>query len=72
MYATNYVITLNLPSSKATAKTYLQIWLEGVVAQDNSHLLSTFGDEESSGMIYNMYADSLLGLGLIPSKVSAY
>ncbi len=48
----------------------MQIWLDGVVAEDNSHLLFVFGDQGTGGLMYNMYADSLLGLGLIPSNVS--
>ena len=49
----------------------MQVWLNGAVSEDHSHLLSSFGDQNSSGMIYNMYADRLLGLDLIPFNVSA-
>lgn len=46
------------------------IWLDGALSQDRSRLLSSFGDQNSGGLIYNMYADKLLGLGLVPSNVS--
>ena len=49
----------------------MRVWLDGAVSQDHSHPLSSFGNQTSSGMIYNMYADRLLGLDLIPSNVSA-
>ncbi|KLO15796.1 hypothetical protein SCHPADRAFT_824120 [Schizopora paradoxa] len=52
------------------AQQYMQIWLDGAVSQDHSHLLSSFADQNSSGLVYNMYADKLLGLGLVPSNVS--
>lgn len=48
----------------------MQVWLDGALSQDHSRLLSSFGDQTSDGLIYNMYADKLLGLGLIPSNVS--
>ncbi|KLO07475.1 hypothetical protein SCHPADRAFT_881683 [Schizopora paradoxa] len=52
-----------------TAQRYMQVWLDGALSQDHSHLLSSFGDQDSNGLVYNVYADKLLGLGLIPSTV---
>ncbi len=48
----------------------MEIWLNGALSQDGSHLLSSLGNQNSNGMIYNMYADKLLGLNLVPSNVS--
>ncbi|KLO15790.1 hypothetical protein SCHPADRAFT_938386 [Schizopora paradoxa] len=56
---------------QATAQEYMNIWVSGAVSQDRSHLLSSFANEASSGLIYNMYADKLLGLNLIPSNVTS-
>ncbi|KLO15800.1 DUF1793-domain-containing protein [Schizopora paradoxa] len=55
---------------QTTAQKYMQVWLNGALSEDRSHLLSSFGNPNSSGMIYNMYADKLLGLGLIPSHIT--
>ncbi|KLO15788.1 hypothetical protein SCHPADRAFT_938385 [Schizopora paradoxa] len=55
---------------KAIAQQYIQTWLDKIVSQDRTHLLSLFTNESSSGLIYNMYADKLLGLGLIPSDLT--
>ncbi|KLO15801.1 hypothetical protein SCHPADRAFT_243997 [Schizopora paradoxa] len=56
---------------ETTAQQYLQVWLDGALSQDHSRLLSSFGDQTSDGLIYNMYADKLLGLGLIPSNITS-
>ena len=61
----------NLSVEQAFARQYMQIWIDGALSEDHSHLLSSFGDQNSSGLIYNMYADKLLGLDLIPSNVSS-
>ncbi|KLO15787.1 hypothetical protein SCHPADRAFT_938384 [Schizopora paradoxa] len=53
-----------------TAQQFMQVWIDGAVSQDLSHLLSSFGDDSSSGLIYNMYADKLLGLGLVPTNIT--
>ncbi len=47
----------------------MKIWLNGALSQDQTHLLSSFGNQNSGGLIYNMYADKLLGLGLMPTTV---
>ncbi|KLO05329.1 DUF1793-domain-containing protein [Schizopora paradoxa] len=56
---------------QAVAQQYMQVWLSGALSDDHSRLLSSFGDQSSSGLIYNIYADKLLGLGLVPSKITA-
>ena len=33
------------------------------------HLLGVYGDTESWALMYNLYADKLLGLGMIPQSV---
>jgi len=55
---------------QVTAQQYMQIWLAGALSQDKTHLISSFGNQSSSGLIYNMYADKLLGTDLIPSNIS--
>jgi len=55
---------------QAIAKEYMEIWLNGALSQDGSHLLSSLGIQNSNGLIYNMYADKLLGLNLVPSNIS--
>ncbi|KLO15798.1 DUF1793-domain-containing protein [Schizopora paradoxa] len=57
---------------QTVAQQYMRIWLNGALSEDQSHLLSSFGDQNSNGMIYNLYADKLLGLGLIPPNVSLH
>ncbi len=49
----------------------MRTWLSGALSQDQGHLLSSFGNQNSNGLIYNMYADKLLGLNLVPTNVSS-
>ncbi len=52
------------------SQSYVQQWLSLAVSSDNSHLLGNFGNESPSGVMYNLFADKLLQLGLIPQSVS--
>jgi len=36
---------------------------------DGNKVLAQYGDESSFGISYNLYADKLLGLNLVPTEV---
>lgn len=55
---------------QTTAKIYTQQWIELATASDGSHLRLNYGLDSSNGLIYNLYADQLLQLNLIPDSVS--
>ena len=40
------------------------------MSSDGSHILGFYGEENSSSLLYNIYADRLLGTGLISQSVS--
>ncbi len=46
-------------------------WLSLAESSDQLHLLGQYGDQSSSAMLYNIYADLLLNTSLIPQDVSA-
>ncbi|KLO07712.1 DUF1793-domain-containing protein [Schizopora paradoxa] len=54
-------------SSKA--ESYIQQWQSMAISQNQTRLLASFGNEDSTGLMYNLYADKLLGLGLVPQTV---
>ncbi|KLO17752.1 DUF1793-domain-containing protein [Schizopora paradoxa] len=54
---------------QSTAQNYIQQWAALTVASDQSHLLMNYGVQSSSGLVYNLYADKLLGLNLVPTSV---
>ncbi|KLO09278.1 DUF1793-domain-containing protein [Schizopora paradoxa] len=51
-----------------TAKSFILLWQNLSISQDQTQILSSFGDQNSSGIIYNLYADKLLQLGLVPKS----
>ncbi|KAI0744978.1 DUF1793-domain-containing protein [Earliella scabrosa] len=51
------------------ADSYLEQWQTLATARDGSHLKLTYGDDSSWGLMYNLYADKLLGLNFIPDSV---
>ncbi|EJD49707.1 DUF1793-domain-containing protein [Auricularia subglabra TFB-10046 SS5] len=53
----------------ATAANYIQQWKTLGMSKDGRHLTFDYDHDESWGSSYNLYADSLLGLGLVPSDV---
>ena len=43
--------------------------MEHAVAIDNNHINFIYDDQGTDGLIYNLYADKLLQLDLIPDSV---
>ena len=44
-------------------------WQANALASDNSHLNFIAGDTDTNGLIYNLYADQLLQLDLVPDSL---
>lgn len=44
-------------------------WETNAVASDNSHIDFYYSDSSSNGLIYNLYADKLLQLNMVPDAV---
>lgn len=55
---------------KSVAESYIGKWQNLSLSQNQTRLLTTFQTEGSAGLIYNMYADKLLQINLIPQSVS--
>lgn len=55
---------------QAIAETFVAQWQNLSLSQDKTHLMTSFGEEATAGLIYNMYADKLLQLDLIPQSAS--
>ena len=47
----------------------MQTWQSNAVASDSSHVDFFYGKSDTNGLIYNIYADKLLQLDLVPSSV---
>ena len=45
-------------------------WVALAKASKGTHLLSSYNNENSSGIMYNLYADKLLQLNLVPRTVN--
>lgn len=58
--------------AKSISLSYMQQWLGLSVSSDKTHILGNFGNETSSGVIYNLFADKLLQLDLVPQSVSSF
>lgn len=56
-------------SKQDISKDYMSQWLTLSVADDNTHLLMSYGIQNTSGMVYNLFADKLLQLNLVPNYV---
>ena len=58
-------------SFRSTAESYIAQWQTlGInAAADPPHATLFYGDADSHGLLYNLYADKLLGLGLVPQSV---
>ena len=54
---------------EGVAQNYIQQWQALAVSNDKSHLLMTYGNETSNGLLYNLYADLLLQLHIVPDEV---
>ncbi|TDL23432.1 DUF1793-domain-containing protein [Rickenella mellea] len=44
-------------------------WQSLSLAADGSHLLANYGSQSSSGLMYNLYADKLLQLSVVPNTI---
>ena len=44
-------------------------WQASAITSDNSHINFIAGDTDTSGLIYNLYADQLLQLHLVSDQV---
>ncbi|KLO08590.1 DUF1793-domain-containing protein [Schizopora paradoxa] len=53
----------------STANSYMQQWLSLSKSADGSRILTAYGDETSTGLLYNLFSDKVLGLNLIPASV---
>ena len=55
----------------ATAADYLARWQDLAINRDAAvpHTTLSYGDADSHGLLYNLYADRLLGLNFVPQSV---
>ncbi|KAJ5668292.1 uncharacterized protein N7477_006862 [Penicillium maclennaniae] len=53
------------------AHNYISKWQTLAIAQDANppHTTLSYGDNSTHGLLYNLYADAQLGLGLVPDSV---
>ena len=56
------------------AHTYIEDWIDLAVAEtsnefDRPHTTLSYGMNDTYSLLYNLYADKLLGLGLVPQSV---
>jgi len=56
-------------SYSSTASSYVSQWLNLAYSGDKSHVTLEYGDNQSWGLLYNLYADKLLGTNLFPASV---
>lgn len=47
-------------------------WLSTALSSSKQRILGILGEEDSWGLMYNLYADVLLGTNLVPKSVSVY
>ena len=57
-------------SSQSHASALIGSWLSLAESNSQQHLLGVYGDQQSWALLYNIYADLLLGTNLIPQTVS--
>ena len=44
-------------------------WLSTALSSDKQQILGIFGDDSSWSLVYNLYADLVLGTNLVPKSV---
>jgi hypothetical protein len=61
----------NVDIFSATAEDYLTKWQGFAInrAADPPHTTLSYGDADSHGLLYNLYADKLLGLNFVPQSI---
>lgn len=47
-------------------------WQSLALSADGGHLLGVYGDDSSWALLYNVYADRLLGTGIVSPDVSGF
>ncbi|KAB5554833.1 hypothetical protein GE09DRAFT_141790 [Coniochaeta sp. 2T2.1] len=64
-------LTGNVDSYAATAEDYLTKWQDFAINRDANppHTTLSYGDANSHGLLYNIYADKLLGLNFVPQSI---
>ena len=62
-------LTTRLLNAQETATTFISQWQANALASDNSHVNFIAGDTDTNGLIYNLYADQLLQLDLVPDSL---
>lgn len=64
-------LTGNVDSFGGTAHDYLAKWMQyGInAAAPVPHTTLSYGDADSHGLLYNLYADRLLGLNFVPQHI---
>lgn len=50
-----------------TAASYIEIWQDNALTSSSVNYF--YGDTVASGLIYNVFADVMLGLDFVPSEV---
>ena len=61
--------TTRFLNAQETATAFISQWQANALASDNSHLNFIAGDTDTNGLIYNLYADQLLQLDLVPDSL---
>ncbi|KAM5534566.1 hypothetical protein V8D89_011770 [Ganoderma adspersum] len=51
------------------ASALFNSWLSRATSSDGSHLLGTYDDQKSWSLMYNLFADKMLGLNFVPQSV---
>jgi hypothetical protein len=54
---------------KAVATSYAAKLTDLSYSSDKSHMMLTYGDNPSWGLMYNLYADKLLGTNVFPAAM---
>jgi len=63
------VVSSDASTYGGTAQSYIEQWQSLSISQDKTHLMTSFGQQASAGLIYNLYADKLLQLDLVPQSM---
>ena len=51
----------------------MESWQSLALSADKTHILALYGDPQNSwSLSYNLYADRLLGMNIVPSPVSSF
>lgn len=69
---TQYTNSLRLLSDfefKSTASSFIQTWQNNALASDDTGVEFFYEESGTNGLVYNLYADMMLGLNFVPSRV---